>query len=266
MIKNTILLALLAGLSCNALAHRTWLLPSSTNVEGKEPWVTIDGAVSENLFDVEANALKLDGLLVSGPDGAPVAPENSYAGKMRSSVDLKLTKPGTYRVSLVTEGAMASYKLGGEVKRWRGAASALQKEVPANAEELKVSHQHGRLETFVTSGKTSAVAVKPSGVGIELEPLTHPNDMRAGEQARLRFLVDGKPAANLGFSLIPGGVRYRGVLGEQRFATDARGEASLTLPQAGMYWLNATLPATKEMAMQAERRLSYAATLEILPE
>lgn len=91
---------LLGGMLPAAHAHRTWLLPSATQVEGKEAWVTVDAAVSENLFDFDTNALKLDGLAVAGPDGAPVQPENQHAGKLRSSFDLKLGKPGTYRISM----------------------------------------------------------------------------------------------------------------------------------------------------------------------
>src|SRR5690348_2218853 len=104
MNKKSLAALLLAGLlPFSAQAHRTWLLPSSTVVEGKDAWVTVDAAVSENLFDFGTNALKLDDLVVLGPDGARVAPENAFTGKLRSSFDLKLAKPGTYKASIVSE-------------------------------------------------------------------------------------------------------------------------------------------------------------------
>jgi Domain of unknown function (DUF4198) len=83
--------------------------------------------------------------------------------------------------------------------------------------------------------------------------------------------MDGKPAANLPFSLVPGGVRYRGVLNEIRVSTDAKGEVSLTLPDAGMYWVSASYPqnvppAAGQTPVQPARRVSYAATMEILPQ
>jgi hypothetical protein len=95
--------------------------------------------------------------------------------------------------------------------------------------------------------------------------------LRAGEKATWRFLLDGKPAANQAFSLIPGGVRYRGTLGEIRQSTDAKGEITFTLPDAGMYlvssgWPAAAAPVPGQPPQIPPRRVSYAATVEILPQ
>jgi uncharacterized GH25 family protein len=143
--------------------------------------------------------------------------------------------------------------------------------VPAGADELRTTYSHARLETFVSANKTSTGALAPSGVGLEMVPLTHPTDLRAGETAKWRFQLDGKPLPNFEFSLIPGGVRYRGVLGEIRLKTDAKGEATVKLPAAGMHWLNAAWPVGMAKGQAADapavtRRFSYAATLEILPD
>jgi uncharacterized GH25 family protein len=266
--KPALLSLMLLVLPMSAQAHRTWLLPSATVVEGKEPWVTFDAAVSENLFDFETNAQKLDVLAVTGPDGAAVTPENMFTGKLRSSFDLKLTKPGTYRVAMVRESAMASYKLAGETKRWRGEEKDMVKEIPANAEEVQLTRQHARQESYVTSGKPNDVVLKKlSGVGIELAPITHPNELFAGEASRFRLLIDGKPLANHLIGIVPGGVRYRGVLNEIAVATDAKGEFSVKWPTAGMYWVSASWPARSEGApAMPPRRLSYSATLEVLPQ
>ncbi len=267
LIRSTLLcLPLLASVLAphSAMAHRTWLLPSNTLVESREGWVTIDAAVSENLFDFDTNGLKLDGLSILDPDGQPLQPANLFKGALRNSFDLKLAKPGTYKVSLVNKSVLASYKLKGETKRWRGSEAEMAKEIPANAEDLRTSFTFSRLETFVTANKPGAWAPKAAGSGLEMLALSHPNDLRSGEQARWRFLFEGKPLAHFAFSLVPGGVRYRGVLNEIRLATDANGEASVTLPEAGMYWLNASYPANAQK--NEPRRYSYAATLEILPQ
>lgn len=265
-IKQTLAALALAALSLQASAHRPWLLPTATLVDSREAWVTIDGAVSENLFDFDHLPLKLDGVAIAGPDGAPVAMPAVTMGKLRSSFDLKLDQPGTYKIALVTNTVMASYKAGDEVKRFRGSEEAFAKEVPANAPELKTTYQSARLETFVTNLKPTDGALKASGRGLEMVPLTHPNELRAGEAARWRFQLDGKALPKFAFSLVPGGVRYRGVLGEIRLVTDAKGEAAVTLPDAGMYWLNANYPEAggKGPGEPGSRRYSYAATLEIL--
>lgn len=271
--KKTLLALALATLSAGASAHRGWLYPQSTNVEAKDAWVTIDGAISEGLFDVDHVALKLDEATVIDPDGVSTRAPTPTMGKQRSSFDLKMTKDGTYKISLVTMNVMGSYKdkSSGELKRFRGTEASLAKDVPADAQELKTVRAHARLETFVTANRQSSGAFKPSGVGLEMVPVTHPTDLRAGEKATWRFQLDGKPLSKFAFSLTPGGVRYRGVLGEIRLVTDASGEVSIKLPAAGMYWLNAGYPVSAEKGMAADapaesRRYSYAATLEILPE
>lgn len=271
-IKKTLLAVALATLSLHAAAHRPWLLPQQTNLEGKEAWVTIDGAISEGLFDIDHNALKMDSATVTDPDGTVAPVPTPLMGKQRSSVDLKLTKSGTYKVAMVTKAIMASYKdATGEIKRFRGGEEEFAKAIPAGANGLRTMRTHARLETFVTINRASTGALKASGSGLEMVPVTHPTEMRVGETATWRFQLDGKPLPNFQFSFTPSGVRYRGVLGELRLSTDAKGEASLKLPAAGMYWLHAGFPVTSEKGMPDDgpadtRRYSYAATLEILPE
>ena len=157
----------LAGVSLNAHAHKPWLLPSSTLVEGKEAWLTVDAAISEGLFDIDHQPLKLDGLLITGPDGAKLTPDNVNNGKLRNTFDLKLPKPGTYRIALVTQSVGGSYKdKAGEMKRFRGTEETLAKDVPAEATDVKLSRTHSRLETFVSTGTPDMAVFKPSGVGL----------------------------------------------------------------------------------------------------
>jgi uncharacterized GH25 family protein len=273
-IRKTLVALALAGVAFGAQAHKPWLLPSSTFVENdREAWVTVDAAISEGLFDIDHMPLKLDGLTITGPDGAVLEPQNVANGKLRNSFDVKMAKKGTYKIALVNQNVFASYKVNGETKRWRGLEANLAKEVPADAQELKVSRTNSRIETFVTANEPSDAVLKPTGSGLELVPVTNPTELRAGEKATWRFLLDGKPAANLPFSLIPGGVRYRGTLNEARFATDAKGEVTFTIPAAGMYVATASWPAPQQGQAQGgqpqqppARRVTYSGTVEVLPE
>lgn len=270
-IKHGVLALILAAAAGAASAHRPWMVPTSTIVENKDAWVTIDGAISEGLFDVDHMPLRMDGVLVTGPDGATVPAPAPVMGKMRSSIDLPLPKEGTYRIALVSTNAMGSWKVGNELKRFRGSEADFARQVPADALDVRKTIVHQRIETFVSARKTSDVALKPVGSGLEMVPLTHPNDLRANETVRVRFLLDGKPLPNLPFSLVPGGVRYRGVANELRVSTDAKGEASFTLPAANMYWMNAAYPPNPGKGMADSgpletRRYAYTATLEVLPE
>lgn len=269
-IKQTLVALALAAVSLTASAHRPWLMAQMNHVETKENWVVIDGAISDDLFEIDHLALNMTGAMVTGPDGVSAPAPAAVMGRQRSSFDLRMPQDGTYKISLVTDTVMATYKdASGEIKRFRGSEQAYAKDVPADAAELRATYLHARLETFATANRQSTGALKPTGKGLEMIPLTHPTDLRAGEQARWRFTFDGKPLANHPFSLIPGGVRYRGTIGEIRLVTDASGEASVKLPAAGMAWLNATYPAVFPAPGEGPaiaHRHSYAATLAILPD
>lgn len=261
-------LVLAIALPVSASAHRTWLLPSATVFSGNDPWVTVDAAVSNDLFFFESFALKLDGLQITAPDGSLFKAENAATGKVRSSFDVHLTQSGTYRVAVLSQGMFASYKdAAGQNKRWRGTAETFAKEVPADAKDLQVSQMQGRIETFVTAGKPSQKALETSGAGLELQPITHPTDLIAGEAASFRLLLDGKPAANVKVAVVPGGIRYRNKLNELAFTTDADGKFNVTWPAAGMYWMEATVKDGKTTIKPAtERRANYTATLEVLSQ
>ena len=126
---------------------------------------------------------------------------------------------------------------------------------------------HSRVEIFITSGKPTRDTLKTSGTGLELDPVTHPNDLVAGAPASFRLLLDGKPAPDLKVTVVPGGNRYRDKLGEMTLTTDKDGKFSVTWPEAGMYWMEAVARDDKtEVQGVKERRAGYVATLEVLPQ
>ncbi|SCU74786.1 ABC transport system permease protein [Cupriavidus necator] len=267
MATRVAVLALAALAPLAAHAHRQWLLPSATVLSGSDPWVTVDAAVSNDLFYFEHVPMRLDNLQVTAPDGSAVKAENAATGKYRSTFDLHLTQPGTYRVAVVNNGLFASYKVDGQAKRWRGTAENFAREVPASAQDLQVTQAEGRIESFVSAGKPSDKGLRTAGRGLELAPITHPNDLVAGDTASFRMLLDGKPASNLKVSVVPGGIRYRDQLQEFSATTDADGKFSIKWPAAGMYWMEAEVKDDKATFKQARsRRAVYAVTVEVLPQ
>ena len=265
---TTLAAALMIVVPLAAHAHRSFLLPSATMTQGTNSTVTIDACASEELFTPD-QPLQLDNVVIASPDGSTVTPENPVAGKQRSSFELKLPKEGTYKISLLSDGLNVSYKVNGEMKRWRGTADSFAKSIPADAQELNVSRSQGRVETFVTVGKPSTQALKPTGSGLELVPLTNPTEIFAGDIGNYRLLLDGKPAADLTVTIIRGETRYRDALGEITLKTDKGGNFSIKWPTAGMFWLNAAIGGRPEPGVvgtlaQPIQRISYTATLEVL--
>lgn len=265
--KTALLGLMLAGATFTAQAHRAWILPNTAMVDSKEAWVVLDAGISNELFEFNHHALRLDNLMVTDPDGVTTKAEGAVTGKYRSTLDLRLPKDGTYRLAIVNNNVMGSYKLNGETKRFRGAAGSPAVAIPAGATDVQTTQVHSRNETFVSANKLNDTALKPSGTGLEMIPLTNPSDLRVGEPVRVRFHLDGKPVANLPFSVVPGTVKYRGSSGEVRVTTDAKGEASFTVESPNMYWLSASYPFDeKAKQVPGARRSSYAATLEVLPQ
>jgi uncharacterized GH25 family protein len=240
------LLAVAAGVALLALplaanAHRGWILPSATVLSGDSAWVEVDAAVSNELFYPDHNPMRLDGVVVTAPDGSIDKIQNALTAKYRSTFDVQLSKPGTWKIGSFTNSITASWTENGEVKRFRGSPEDFAKQVPAGAADLKTIKSSNRNETFVTRDAPTTTVFAPTGKGLELVPVTHPNDVVAGEAATFKFLLDGKPAADLEVTFAPGNSRYRATPGDFKVKTGADGAFKVTFPEAGMYWMNAVV-------------------------
>ena len=273
LIAATTLLSLPAGLA----AHRQWLLPSGTIFAGTDGWVTVDSAISNDLFYADHQPGRLEQVKVWQPDGSPGQLQNGATGRYRSVFDVRLDQPGTWKIGTEMSAMQGSFKVDGVEKRVGGrggpppAAGAPRPapltvaDIPANATDVKLTQVMNRNQIFVTAGAPTTTVLKPTGQGLELEPVTHPAELVSGEAARFRFLVDGRPAPGLKVTLVPGGKRYRDAEGATELTTGADGVLTVNWPNAGMYWMNATLTdARVSMPRATERRMSYTTTLEVM--
>lgn len=273
----------------SAQAHRMWLLPSTTVLSAPGEWVTIDAAVSNDLFYPDHVPLRLDGVQVWAPDGSAGKLQNPATGRYRSVFDVELDKPGTWKIGTVQQSMMGSFTAKGQ--QWRvggrrgpppgarpggqpagGAPGgrtpmpsvATVAEIPADATDVKLTEVLGRNEIFVTAGAPTKTVLTPTGKGLEVDYLTHPDELVSNEEARFRFLIDGKPAAGLKVTLVPGGKRFREAEDATEVTTGADGVAHVKWPVPGMFWMNATATDAHASDPKAsERRMSYTATLEV---
>lgn len=254
-------LALPAGLS----AHKAWLLPSTTIVSGDDGWVTFDAAASTDPFYPDHQPMRAEPA-VTAPDGSAAKVENFLVGKYRATFDLHLTKAGTWKLALLNGGVMGSWKVDGvEARLPRGtAADKVASLIPANATDVKLAEMSNRNEVFVTLGAPTDAVLKPTGQGLEFAPVTHPDDLIASEAATFGFTIDGKPAAGLTVTIIPDGTRYRNAVGEITLTTNAKGQVTVKWPRAGMYWLNVTATGKSTLIPNADKRMGYTTTLEVM--
>ncbi len=253
--------------AASAEAHRGWLLPSATQVEGNAPWITVDAAMSETLFLFDSFPLRYDTAILTGPDGKVTVLDHPNAGHLRTTFDIQLPQPGTYRITATSAVVMGSYTVNGETRRFRGSES----DVPAGAADVKIMRMNSRFDTFVTAGKGNDTALQPTGKGLEMVPVTHPGDLVADAPAQFRFLLDGKPLAGLKVAVVPGGARYRNALKDVAVTTGADGLVTVRWPMAGQYLITASYPPRaadgegEKGGDQPARRDAYSATVDVLP-
>ncbi len=136
--------AMLAITSIAAQAHNLWLLPSTT-VLSKPDTISVDAAVSNDLFVANHSALRLDGLRITAPDGSTVKPEHEARLKYRSVFDVAVVQPGTWRIAVLNDGAFASWKdkATGKPARARGNAANHREGSPRRRDRRR-DHADGR--------------------------------------------------------------------------------------------------------------------------
>lgn len=264
--------SLLGLLSLNVQAHKAFLVPHETVLAGESSWVTFDLASSNDIFQINHNAPRGAAVQVLTPDGKTEEPKNLFTGQLRSSFDVNLTQEGTYKVVIASGGLNARWETeDGKRAFWpeRGAKAdpaEFEKAVPKKAKNLEVSYSSRRIETFVTKGAPSTQALQPTNQGLELVPVTHPNDLLVSEPSEFKFLIDGKPAAGVKVSVIEGGSRYRNATEEQTLESDKNGIVKVNWKKPGLYWLGASYKDDKAPKPAKSRSGSYSATFEVLPE
>lgn len=175
---------------------------------------------------------------------------------------------GSPKMGFGGEGSLfGSYEEDGKVQRWRGTPESLIAEGVAKKPGFKLRETGGRrVVTFVTCGKPSTEVLKPEGKGVEIDFLTHPNDLFVGEAAKFRLLVDGKPALNAEVTVVKGDDRYRDEAGDINLRTDANGVVEVKWPETGRYWFEATASSPGTLhGVPSEKSFTYIATFEVLP-
>ncbi|MED5544751.1 MAG: DUF4198 domain-containing protein [Pseudomonadota bacterium] len=274
-------LALASGLSLASLAlttspasaHRFWLVPSATTLSGTDQTISFDGAISNDLFNPDHVAMPLEILTIVKPDGSQGEMLNAAKARHRSTFDVAIDQEGTWWVGVTRQGYFGSFKLNGEEWRvgGRGRPRPGDKRVdgvdaiPEGASDIDLTENFSTNGTFVTSGIPDTDAFTPTGKGLELQPLTHPDDLVANEPGRFRFLIDGKPAAGVKVTAVPGSKQYRSSEMVTTVETGADGIATIAWPTPGMYWIDAQAEDANPAEPRAtKRRMGYTFTAEVV--
>jgi uncharacterized GH25 family protein len=223
-----------------AAAHNRWFLPSHFNLSNdKGEWVMVDVTASNEAFNVD-KPLGAEKMEIVAPDGKSVFPGSSYRGHRKSVVDVYLENDGTYQLKMGGEPKYwTSYKIKGEDKKqWLGNTNKQNREskLPKGAYDVRTVESSSSIQTYITLNSPSEnFAV--NNQGLEFVPVTHPSDVAQGEEAKFKFIYNGKPESNVKVEILREGVRYRNDPDNVDLTTDAKGMISFTLEHAGRYLL-----------------------------
>ena len=276
------------ALAVPAHAHEQWLKPSVTVLSDTSQSVTVDAGASTIPFQPNHQPLNVDNMQVVRPDGTAGSIENAARGRYRSTFDVKIDMPGTWRIGTASTNIGGTFMVDGT--EWRvgrrrgppagapGAAGApaggppaptnmvaTADEIPAGATDIALTESHSRNEFFVTAGNPTEQVYTPTGSGLEFVPQISPTDLVMGDPAQFQFLVDGQPAAGVAVKLIADNVRYHSETHIMDLTTDAGGMITVDWPVAGFYWLSAEVEdESPSDARASKRRMTYIATLEVV--
>jgi uncharacterized GH25 family protein len=270
--KHIIAMTMLLTLSINVQAHKRWILPSLFNVS-EEQWVVVDATVSNNIFFAD-KPWPLTGITVTTPDGKTAQIENQIEGHRRSSFDFLLNMPGTYKITSGGDVFFAQYTMPSTstgkatTENTRGFDfTQLKARLPENAKDITFAKSISRLESYVTLGAPTLQVFNPEKTGIELVPVTHPNDLYHQEKAKFQFLVNGEKVAGIKVMMVWEGTRHRNDEAAVTLMTDKNGEVSIDLNQTGRFLLEVSHQIDlKDDDTFSKLFMSYFGTFEVLPQ
>ncbi len=217
-----------------AWAHTPYLAPATFDPPSSG-WVTLDASFADSFF-VPDVVFDQSEFAVVDTAGRKHTPESVTALKTRVVVEHKLTDKGTYRFSTGRRyGAVFRiYEQDGERKSTRGSDP-----LPAGAKLLEHFQSLTLAETYVTLGAPDKGALQPYGTGLEIVPVTHPNDIYQGEPAKLTLLFDGKPLAEQTLQIFKADGSRDSKNPVLSVTTDKQGVLAFTLKDTGVYLLQA---------------------------
>lgn len=276
-----------------AAAHTPYLLPLTFSVS--RPYVSLQAGISDELFFVPEGAVRTDYYVVN-PAGARNKLDRLTHLKDYTSIEADTPEAGTYRFVTGDEGGRVT-KFAKVDGAWRmvrpprnpqpaqgemqprpaapAAASAPARApsprfideaaLPAGAEVTEVLSVR-RLETYVTKGAPSRGALAVTGQGLEVRPVTHPNEIFIDQGFNFDVLVDGAPVPGLEFTVYRAGNAYEDKKVFAEVKSDARGRVALKFDKAGIYLMTARYPAASNAPLTekpAPRSYGYTMTFEV---
>ncbi len=225
--KRYVLAAVLfAAAATPAAAYTSYLKPQEFWVT--EATVEVEGSYATQFF---TPSIALGGsLTVLNPEGQPVSADRiAVTPGGTTELQAELARGGTYRITTgEVTGQVAN--LVGENGQWRvlGAGEA----APDGAETTTLQTVTVA-DTYVTRGTANRTSVDQTIGRLAIRPVTHPNQVLAGQGFQMQLIFDGQPMANSAVVIYAAGDPETKL--DRYVVTDASGNATFTFDAPGQY-------------------------------
>lgn len=269
VLRNSCVFFMVMLLPLVGQAHPRWVLPTEFNVSGDEDqWISFDLTASHSVFEVD-KGISAQNVRIFSPDGDENYLRNFFTGHRRSVFDLELTMDGTYKI---TEQRpifyYTGYKAGKRetVKYVAGNKIEAQARLPERAREVRTEVLDMATAVYVTKNAPTQTVLTPKGKGLELLPVTHPNDIVQGEEVTIKVTLNGEPASDVEVEITPHGTRYRDDRGSIGIKTDDSGVVKFVPHQSGPWLFAATVYSDENSPMADVRWSARYMTFEVIPQ
>lgn len=230
-------LAIMAGiLTCmgGLFAHTPYMLPNSFSTSSAEK-LTVISSFTEEFFvpDFKVDSEDFHMLL---PDGSRVEFANVAFFEQVTVLESPLEKEGTY---LLSTGKRLGRKF--KMKRvgdgWDYIRRTSENETEEVLEGVETADFQSQTvaEAYVTKGAPSTEVLNPTGIGLEIVPLTHPSEVYFEEEFNLKIQFNGKVLAGHHLNLFREGGSYEEPKYTQEVISDEEGKITVVLDKPGVY-------------------------------
>ncbi|MCC6492746.1 MAG: DUF4198 domain-containing protein [Pirellulales bacterium] len=173
-----------------ALAHQKWLWPNYFKVAKGPVWISFDVTWSDSPFSAE-QGVGDQPLSIIDPAGERLAPHQVFVGKTKSTAEVELTRPGTYRLESTDPPAYwTRVEVDGQ-QLWR----KKPRDEIRGEKVVRSDLYFSQAWAYVTLGEPSPLPPPDEKQPLEIIPGSHPAELYQGERLKLRTFSFGKPAS-----------------------------------------------------------------------
>ncbi|MGP1716506.1 MAG: DUF4198 domain-containing protein [Methylophilus sp.] len=223
----SVLVTLAASLT--AQAHVPFLKPNQFNVTHHR--LTIESAFTEFPFQADF-AMDSPNFTITTPNGVTTAIKPIAKTKAAVYLEPTLTEEGTYRISTgqrvgpiykAVETADKKLYFAADMKRVTGKPTTM--------------NYYSYADTYIFKGQQKYVA-KPFNKGLEIVPVTSPNDLVLGGEGAFRVLENGKPVPNARIIVVTDNEHFIKHRVEDLYDLDNVRESNIHANQQGEFTFN----------------------------